>query len=182
VHAVPRGVPDAVEDHAPTILLRLPAATRVAITELLASQCGTRPVTAVVEQVDVAAPPSAASPGTLDLTLRITAPGVVFVPIDVTITAAGRLRPESSPVQLADDGALAHVSWPLSTCDQVAATGVPSLSVRAVVFHGSRAIQRPYRIRLGGAQLRAALSQLCGVTTAYTALTRPPADPTQPAS
>jgi len=148
------------------VLLPLPGSARTQIVEALALQCGTRPVTSQIDQVIVHAGASADSGGTLELRVRLTAPGALTSPIDDVTSTAGRVHQEESTVNLVDGITTAVITWDVPPCARLARTGTPDLTVRAVVSDGDLVIERPYRLPLGGEELRLGITRLCGDSVA----------------
>jgi hypothetical protein len=148
------------------VLLQLPGSTRRQIVDALALQCGTRPVTSHIDQVIVHAGASADSGGTLELRMHLAAPDAFVLPIDDVTSAAGRVHPEESPASLVAGVATVVITWDVPPCARLARTGTPDLTVRAVVVTGDQVLERPYRLPLGGDELRLGITRLCGDSVA----------------
>lgn len=176
IQAAPAG--SSIDGGAHTqVLLPLPAEARTRIVEALVGQCGTRPVTGSIDQVILHAGPTANTAGTLELRMRIEAPGAFVLPIDDTTSPGGRLTPFESPAALVDGVATPVITWDVPPCARLARTGLPELRVGAVVLDSAQnAIRRPYLLPLGGEELRTALTRLCGDPVATGVLT-PTASP-----
>jgi hypothetical protein len=170
VQAAPAG--SSIDGGAGTqVLLPLPPDARTRIVELLATQCGTQPVTALIDQVITHEGSSVDSGGTLELRMHLVAPGAFVLPIDDTTTEAGRLHPDESPAAVTDGVATPVITWEVPPCARLARTGVPDLRVRAVVVQGEQTVERPYLLTLGGDELRVGITRLCGDSVAARVLT-----------
>lgn len=172
IQAAPAG--STVDGGAGTqVLLPLPRDARTRIVELLGTQCGASPVTAQIDQVLVHAGSTADSAGTLELRMRLSAAGVFVLPIADVTTPAGRLHPDESPVNVTDGVATTAITWEVPPCVRLTRTGVPYLSVTAVVGNGGQVIERPYVLALEGEQLRVGITSLCGDSVAARVLASP---------
>ena len=167
LYASPLGVDDTGLSVADTTFrLPLNSSEIAVVAAAFAGPCGNDHPRATVEHAVIWQGLGGTSPGSIELTVALDAPGTFLVELDdAADTEFGRLIPAATPVHIESGRGTAHLAWDLPSCASLQTGGRPQLAIHVVLFDSD--VRRPYLLTLDGARLSAAVSRLCdGAPTA----------------